>query len=137
MHGGRYNRNVLIAGFVHRLHEPPTNQIDKGQLLDGANFNSPLSPTPRSSTGLELANMAGRLASSVFVGFVLESLLYGAFIMIFIAAAVTQRERWRHEKLKTGNKLVMGFSILLLGFISTVSVSRVPLDNVKRVFKFG
>ena len=81
--------------------------------------------------------MAGRLASSVFVGFVLESLLYGAFIMIFIAAAVTQRERWRHEKLKTGNKLVMGFSILLLGFISTVSVSRVPLDNVERVFKFG
>ena len=81
--------------------------------------------------------MAGRLASSVFVGFVLESLLYGAFIMIFIAAAVTQRERWRHERLKTGNKLVMGFSILLLGFISTVSVSRVPLDNVKRVFKFG
>lgn len=81
--------------------------------------------------------MAGRLASSVFVGFVLESLLYGAFIMIFIAAAVTQRERWRHERLKTGNKLVMGFSILLLGFISTVSVSRVPLDNVERVFKFG
>jgi hypothetical protein len=63
--------------------------------------------------------MVGRLASSVFVGFVLESLLYGAFIMIFIAAAVTQRERWKHEKLKTGNKLVMGFSILLLGFIST------------------
>jgi len=63
--------------------------------------------------------MAGRLASSVFVGFALESLLYGAFIMTFIAAAVTQWERWRQEKLKTGNKLVMGFSILLLCFIST------------------
>jgi len=63
--------------------------------------------------------MVGRLAASVFVGFVLESLLYGAFIVIFIAAAVTQWERWKHEKLKIGNKLVMGFSILLLGFIST------------------
>lgn len=63
--------------------------------------------------------MAGRLASSIFVGFALESLLYGAFIVIFIAAAVTQWERWKHEKLRTGNKLVMCFSILLLGFIST------------------
>ncbi|KAF9782150.1 hypothetical protein BJ322DRAFT_197880 [Thelephora terrestris] len=63
--------------------------------------------------------MAGRLASSVLIGFVLESLLYGAFIMIFIAAAITQRERWRQEKLGTANKLTMGFSILLLGFIST------------------
>jgi hypothetical protein len=79
--------------------------------------------------------MAGRLASSVFIGFVLESLLYGAFIMIFIAAAITQRERWRQEKLGTANKLTMGFSILLLGFISTVSVSRVILDNVEYVFK--
>jgi hypothetical protein len=67
--------------------------------------------------------MAGRLASSVFVGFALESLLYGAFIMTFIAATVTQWERWKQEKLKTGNKLVMGFSILLLCFISTVSIS--------------
>lgn len=66
--------------------------------------------------------MAGRLASSIFVGFVLESLLYGAFIVIFISAAVTQWERRKHEKLKTVNKLVMGFSVLLLGFISTVSV---------------
>jgi hypothetical protein len=79
--------------------------------------------------------MAGRLASSVFIGFVLESLLYGAFIMIFIAAAITQRERWKQEKLGTANKLIMGFSILLLGFISTVSVSRVILDNVEYVFK--
>lgn len=63
--------------------------------------------------------MAGRLASSIFVGFALESLLYGAFIVIFIAAAVTQWERWKHEKLRTGNKLVTCFSILLLGFIST------------------
>lgn len=42
--------------------------------------------------------------------------------MIFIAAAVTQWDRWKHdkvEKLRTGNKLVMGFSILLLCFIST------------------
>jgi hypothetical protein len=74
--------------------------------------------------------MAARLAASIFVGFVLESLLYGAFIMIFIAAAVTQRERWRAEKLRVGSKLVMGFSILLLGFISTVGVSRVPPNLV-------
>lgn len=73
--------------------------------------------------------MTVRLAASVFVGFVLESLLYGAFIMIFIAAAVTQWERWKHEKLTTGNKLVMGFSILLLGFISTVSVFRIPSNT--------
>lgn len=79
--------------------------------------------------------MAGRLASSIFVGFILESLLYGMFIVIFIAAAVTQWKRWKHEKLTTGNKLVMGFSVLLLGFISTVSVSRVPLDVVQHVFK--
>jgi len=39
--------------------------------------------------------------------------------MIFIAAAITQRERWKYEKLRTGNKLVTGFSILLLGFVST------------------
>lgn len=54
--------------------------------------------------------------------------------MIFIAAVITQRERWKVEKLRTGNKLVMGFSILLLVFISTVSVSRV-LQNP--VFKLG
>lgn len=73
--------------------------------------------------------MAGELSSSVFAGFVLESLLYGAFLMIFIAAAVTQWDRWKHdkvEKLRTGNKLVMGFSILLLCFISTVSASWTP-----------
>jgi hypothetical protein len=79
--------------------------------------------------------MAGRLASSIFVGFILESFLYGAFVVIFITAAITQRERWKHEKLKTGNKLVMGFSILLLGFISTVSVFRVPLDIAEHAFK--
>lgn len=79
--------------------------------------------------------MAGRLASSVFVGFILESLLYGVFIVIFITAAITQWERWKHEKLRTGNKLVMGFSILLLGFISTVSVLWVPLDVVEHMFK--
>ena len=78
--------------------------------------------------------MAGRLASSIFVGFILESLLYGAFIVIFITAAVTQWERWKHEKPRTGNKLVMGFSILLLVFISTVSVFQVPLETVERVF---
>jgi len=39
--------------------------------------------------------------------------------MIFIVSAITQWERWRCEKLRTGNKLVMGFSVLLLGFIST------------------
>ena len=75
--------------------------------------------------------MAVRLAASIFVGFVLESLLYGVFIMIFIAAAVTQWERWRHEKLSTGNKLVMGFSILLLGFISTVSIPQMPSNVAK------
>jgi len=63
--------------------------------------------------------MVGRLASSVFVGFVLETLLYGAFLVVFTTAAITQWERRKHEKLRTGNKLVMGFSILLLGFIST------------------
>jgi hypothetical protein len=78
--------------------------------------------------------MAVRLSASIFVGFVLESLLYGAFIMIFLAAAVTQWERWKAEKSRAGNKLVMGFSILLLGFISTVSVSQVPSDPV---FKSG
>ena len=75
--------------------------------------------------------MAVRLAASVFVGFVLESLLYGAFIIIFIAAAFTQWERWKHEKLTTGNKLVLGFSILLLGFVSTVGVSRMPSGAAK------
>lgn len=75
--------------------------------------------------------MAVSLAASIFVGFVLESALYGAFIMIFIAAAVTQWERWKHEKLRTGNKLVVGFSILLLGFISTVSAFRMPSNVVK------
>ena len=78
--------------------------------------------------------MAVTIAASIFVGFVLESLLYGAFIMIFLAAAVTQRERWNAERLRVGNKLVMGFSILLLGFISTVSASRVPSNPV---FKFA
>lgn len=78
--------------------------------------------------------MAARLAASIFVGFILESLLYGAFIMIFLAAAVTQRERWKAEKLRAGSKLVMGFSILLLGFISTVGVFQMPSDPV---FKFG
>jgi len=63
--------------------------------------------------------MAVRLAASIFVGFVLESFLYGVFIMIFIAAVITQWERWKSEKLRTGNILVVGFSILLLGFIST------------------
>lgn len=75
--------------------------------------------------------MAVRLAASILVGFILESLLYGAFIIIFIAAAVTQWERWKCERLRTGNKLVIGFSVLLLGFISTVSVSRVPSNVVK------
>ena len=79
--------------------------------------------------------MAGRLASAIFVGFALESLLYGVFIVIFIAAAVTQWERWKHEKLRTGNKLVMCFSILLLGFISTVSVSRVHLNSFEHMLK--
>ena len=54
--------------------------------------------------------------------------------MIFLAAAVTQRERWKAEKLRAGSKLVMGFSILLLGFISTVGVFQMPSDPV---FKFG
>lgn len=79
--------------------------------------------------------MAVKLAASVFVGFALESLLYGAFIMIFAAAAVTQWERWKCEKLRTGNKLVMGFSVLLLGFISTVSVSRRPQVSQTHVLK--
>jgi hypothetical protein len=70
--------------------------------------------------------MAVSLAASIFVGFVLESVLYGVFIMIFIAAAITQWERRKSEELRTGNKLVLGFSILLLIFISTVSVSRMP-----------
>lgn len=74
--------------------------------------------------------MAVRLAASIFVGFVLESLLYGAFIMIFLVAAVTQWKRWRAEKLRAGNRLVMGFSTLLLGFISTVSVCRVPSSPI-------
>jgi len=78
--------------------------------------------------------MTVRLAASIFVGFALESLLYGVFIVIFLVAAVTQRERWRADKLRAGNKLVMGFSILLLGFISAVSVSRMPLNLV---FKLG
>lgn len=75
--------------------------------------------------------MAVKLAASIFVGFILESVLYGVFIMIFIAAAITQWERWKCEKLRTGNKLVMGFSILLLGFISTVSLSWMPSSAVK------
>ena len=75
--------------------------------------------------------MAVRLSASIFVGFVLESLLYGVFVMIFIAATITQWERRKSAELRTGNKLVMGFSILLLGFISTVSVSRTPLTPVK------
>lgn len=74
--------------------------------------------------------MTVKLAASIFVGFALESLLYGAFIMIFIASAVTQWERWKCEKLRTGNKLVMGFSVLLLGFISTVSISQMPTSYV-------
>lgn len=74
--------------------------------------------------------MAVRLAASIFVGFILESLLYGAFIIIFTAAAITQWERWKVEKLRAGNKLVMAFSILLLAFISTVSVSWVPPNPV-------
>lgn len=74
--------------------------------------------------------MAVRLAASIFVGFALESLLYGVFIMIFIAASITQWERWKVEKLRTGNKLVMGFSILLLVFVSTVSVSCPPSNPV-------
>ena len=78
--------------------------------------------------------MAGRLAASIFVGFVLESLLYGAFIVIFIAATITQWGRWKHEKMTIGNKLIMGFSILLLGFISTVSIFRIHFDVVERVF---
>jgi len=71
-----------------------------------------------------------KLAASIFVGFVLESLLYGAFIVIFIVSAITQLERWRCEKLRTGNKLVIAFSILLLGFISTVSFPREPPSHV-------
>lgn len=74
--------------------------------------------------------MAVRLAASIFVGFVLESVLYGAFIIIFLSAAITQWERWKVEKLRAGNKLVMGFSILLLAFISTVSVSCLPPNPV-------
>ena len=79
--------------------------------------------------------MAVKLAASIFVGFALESLLYGAFIMIFIASAITQWERWKCEKLRTGNKLVMGFSVLLLGFISTVSVSQMSREPPSFVFK--
>jgi len=78
--------------------------------------------------------MAVRYVASIFVGFVLESLLYGVFIITFVAAAITQRERWKVEKLRTGNKLVVGFSILLLGFITTVSTSSVPSNLV---FKLG
>lgn len=77
--------------------------------------------------------MAVRLAASIFVGFVLESFLYGVFIMIFIAAAVTQWERWKSEKLRTGNILVVGVSILLLGFISTVSASWAPPNPVLKL----
>jgi len=51
--------------------------------------------------------------------------------MIFIAAAVTQWERWKYEKPRTGNKLIVGFSILLLGFISTVCVFRMRSNAVK------
>ena len=77
--------------------------------------------------------MPVRLAASIFVGFVLESLLYGAFIIIFLTASITQWERWKVEKLRAGNKLVMAFSILLLAFISTVSISWLPLNPLFRL----
>ncbi|KAF9651781.1 hypothetical protein BDM02DRAFT_525377 [Thelephora ganbajun] len=117
---GRCHHNVFnCPSYISPIgpRDSPPDKVRPTESIKYSNF--PLSSVPRSLTGLGPANMAVRLTSSIFVGFVLESLIYGAFIMIFIAAAVTQRERWKHEKLRTGNKLVMGFSILLLGFIST------------------
>ena len=105
--------------------------LDKGRAPPHHHhFNSLLSLVPCPLTGTRSTNMAVKLAASIFVGFALESLLYGVFIAIFIASAITQWERWRCEKLRTGNKLVIGFSILLLVFISTVSVSRTPQSCV-------
>ena len=120
------------VGFVYHLQEICQIKVDRTHSI--THFNFLLFFAPHALPGPRPATMAARLAASIFVGFILESLLYGAFIMIFIAAAVTQRERWKAEKLRAGSKLVMGFSILLLGFISTVGVFRMPSDPV---FKFG
>ena len=105
-------------------------KVERLHVITRCDFLPSLS-VPRSLTGFRPANMTVRLSASIFVGFVLESLLYGVFIMIFIAATITQWERRRSAELRTGNKLVMGFSILLLGFISTVSVSRTPSSSAK------
>ena len=129
----RCHHSVVSSLFVHHLQEIFC-QIKVDRIHTITHFNFLLFFIPRALPGPQPATMAARLAASIFVGFILESLLYGAFIMIFLAAAVTQRERWKAEKLRAGSKLVMGFSILLLGFISTVGVSRMPSDPV---FKFG
>ena len=131
--GGDVTTAWSAVGFVYHLQEIFCQiKVDRTHSITHFNFLPFF--TPHVLPGPRPATMAARLAASIFVGFILESLLYGAFIMIFLAAAVTQRERWKAEKLRAGSKLVMGFSILLLGFISTVGVFQMPSDPV---FKFG
>ena len=128
---GRYNfRTYSITPLVHHLQEALC-QIKLEQLHIITHFNFPFLCPPL--TSIRPTDMVVKLAASVFVGFALESILYGVFIMTFAAAAVTQWERRKCEKLRTVNKLVIGFSILLLGFISTVSVSRTPFKSCIQV----
>lgn len=131
---GRCHRNVFTSSFRIYHLQGTLYQIKVYRIHTITRFNFLLFFIPRTSPGPRPATMAIRLAASIFVGFALESLLYGVFIVIFLAAAVTQRERWRADKLRAGNKLVMGFSILLLGFISTVSISWMSLNLA---FKLG
>ena len=65
------------------------------------------------------------LSTATLVGFILETLFYGVFLVIFGISANLQWRRHRQAPPTWGDKLVVAFSILLCLLITTVRTCRI------------
>ena len=65
----------------------------------------------------------------MLIGFIFETLFYGAFLIIFGISVNLQWRRYRQESLTPSNKLVFFFSALLCLFITAVRIPQNALSS--------
>ena len=76
------------------------------------------------------------LSAAVFLGFILETLFFGVFLITFGISSNLQWSRYKRESLTFGNKLVFAFSILLFLLITTVPYPPNVLHNKLHLIQF-